>query len=215
MANKIQIRRGLKSKLPTLSSGELAYTTDTRETFVGTGSGNVNMGGSHWYRGTAMSGTSTTTGYYSYSACPQVKVDDMYLNTSNGNVYACTTAGSGTTAKWTYQGSIKGVTGDKGEQGTSIEIWSGIDVDSGTYIIGAVSSVSSTTIEPYIGKIISILNASDFYDGIGVFNTTTKTQEVIWDLYKDEDGNRTSVNQGESAIIKFTSSNKAIVLIKS
>ena len=46
MANKIQIRRGLKSKLPTLSSGELAYTTDTRETFVGTGSGNVNMGGS-------------------------------------------------------------------------------------------------------------------------------------------------------------------------
>lgn len=42
MANKIQLRRGLKSKLPTLSSGEPGYTTDTRELYIGTGSGNVN-----------------------------------------------------------------------------------------------------------------------------------------------------------------------------
>lgn len=119
MANKIQIRRGLKSKLPTLSSGELAYTTDTRETFVGTGSGNVNMGGSHWYTGTAMSGTSTTTGYYSYSACPEVKLGDIYLNTTYGYVYECTTAGSGTTAKWTYKGSIRGATGAKGATGST------------------------------------------------------------------------------------------------
>ncbi|MGN0106089.1 MAG: hypothetical protein ACI4A5_00145, partial [Hominilimicola sp.] len=79
--------------------------------------GNVNMGGSHWYRGTALSGTVTTTGYYSYAACPEVKVDDIYLNTSNGNVYACTTAGSGTAAKWTYQGCIKGATGATGATG--------------------------------------------------------------------------------------------------
>lgn len=117
MANKIQQRRGLKANMPTLSAGEIGYATDTRETFIGTGSGNVNMGGSHWYRGMAMSGTVTTTGYYSFSACPQVKVDDMYLNTSNGNVYACTTAGSRTSAKWTYQGSIKGATGATGAKG--------------------------------------------------------------------------------------------------
>lgn len=49
MANKILLRRGLKSKLPTLSAGEPAYTTDSREFFMGTGSGNVNMGGSQWY----------------------------------------------------------------------------------------------------------------------------------------------------------------------
>ena len=41
MANKILLRRGLKSKLPTLSAGEPAYTTDSREFFMGTGSGNV------------------------------------------------------------------------------------------------------------------------------------------------------------------------------
>lgn len=103
MANKIQVRRGLKANIPTLSAGEPGYTTDTRELYIGTGSGNVNMGGSHWYTGTAMSGTSTTTGYYSYSACPQVKLGDLYLNASYGYVYQCTTAGSGTSAKWTYQ----------------------------------------------------------------------------------------------------------------
>ena len=111
MANKIKLKRGLKSKLPTLEAGEPAFLTDTRELFVGTGSGNVNMGGSQWYTGTAMSGTSATTGAYSYSACPLVKLGDIYLNTSNGNVYQCTTAGSGTTAKWTYKGCLRGAPG--------------------------------------------------------------------------------------------------------
>ena len=111
MADRIQLRRGIKSKLPTLTQGEPSYVTDTRELFIGTGSGNVNMGGSMWYKGTDMSGTSATTDAYSYSACPIVKVGDTYLNTSNGNVYECTTAGSGLGAKWTYKGNIKGAAG--------------------------------------------------------------------------------------------------------
>lgn len=120
MANKIQLRRGLKSAMPTGLSGEPMYATDTRELFVGTGSGNVNMGGSHWYRGTAMSGTTTAANTYSYSACPDVKLDDIYLNTSNGNIYACTTAGKGSAAKWTYQGCMKGVQGETGAAGIVI-----------------------------------------------------------------------------------------------
>lgn len=141
MANKIQQRRGLKSAIPTLSSGELGYTTDTRELFIGTGSGNVNVGGSHWYRGTAMSGTSTVTNIYSYSACPQVKLDDIYLNTSNGNVYACTIAGSGSSAKWTYQGSIKGATGATGATGDAGQdlqaVYSTTPTQVGTWIDGS------------------------------------------------------------------------------
>ncbi len=115
MANRLQLRRGIKSKLPsTLAVGEPAYTTDTHELFIGTGSGNVNMGGGHWYTGTDMSGTGSGN---SYSGCPLVKVGDMYLNTSNGYVYECATAGSGTTAKWTYKGCIKGATGAQGATG--------------------------------------------------------------------------------------------------
>lgn len=139
MANKIQLKRGLKSKLPTLSQGEPAYTTDTREFFLGTGSGNVNMGGSQWYTGTGMSGTSTSTTYY-YSACPQVKVGDMFLNTTYGYVYQCTTAGSGTTARWTYKGCIKGATGAQGDAGAKGDdaqaVYSTTPTKVGTWIDG-------------------------------------------------------------------------------
>ena len=123
MANRIQLRRGIKSKLPTLTQGEPAYVTDTRELFIGTGSGNVNMGGSMWYKGTDMSGDSTAVNAYSYSACPLVKVGDTYLNTSNGNVYDCTTAGSGTSAKWTYKGCLRGENGKDATEKDSIKWW--------------------------------------------------------------------------------------------
>ena len=35
MANKIQIRRGLKTNLPNLDVGEPAICTDTKEVFIG------------------------------------------------------------------------------------------------------------------------------------------------------------------------------------
>lgn len=71
------------------------------------------MGGSQWYTGTAMSGTSTSS-TYSYTSCPLVKVGDIYLNTSYGYIYQCTTAGSGSSAKWNYKGTIRGPQGATG-----------------------------------------------------------------------------------------------------
>jgi hypothetical protein len=43
MANKIQIRRGLKTNLPSLDVGEPALCTDTREVYVGNSGGNVQL----------------------------------------------------------------------------------------------------------------------------------------------------------------------------
>lgn len=43
MANKIQIRRGLRADLPTLSIGEFGLCTDTRQIFIGTATGNVEI----------------------------------------------------------------------------------------------------------------------------------------------------------------------------
>ncbi|WP_175413081.1 hypothetical protein [Clostridium sp. AWRP] len=43
MANKIQLRRGLKANLPTLDVGEPAFCTDTKELYIGTANGNVKM----------------------------------------------------------------------------------------------------------------------------------------------------------------------------
>ena len=45
------------------------------------------------------------------------KVNDLYLNSSTGAVYKCTTAGAASTAKWAYLCSIKGPKGDTGAQG--------------------------------------------------------------------------------------------------
>lgn len=45
MASQIKVRRGLKVSLPTLSSGELGLATDTKEIFIGTPTGNVQLWG--------------------------------------------------------------------------------------------------------------------------------------------------------------------------
>ncbi len=60
--------------------------------------------GTRWQIGTLLSGTSSTTGAYSSSSMPASLVGDMYLNTTYGYFYQCTTAGTGSAAKWTYKG---------------------------------------------------------------------------------------------------------------
>ncbi len=60
--------------------------------------------GTQWRTGTLLSGGSSTTGAYSSSSMPASLVGDMYLNTAYGYIYQCTTAGTGSTAKWTYKG---------------------------------------------------------------------------------------------------------------
>lgn len=101
MANKIQLRRGLKSEMPSLSSGEPCFTIDTHEFFMGTGtdSENVNMTGSLWYFGSDMTGSDEQ----SCEDCDFAKIGDVYFNTSTGELYKCTTSGVGKVAKWTYQ----------------------------------------------------------------------------------------------------------------
>lgn len=44
MANKIKLRRGLHQNLPVLEVGEPAFTTDTKELYIGTAIGNVLIG---------------------------------------------------------------------------------------------------------------------------------------------------------------------------
>lgn len=79
--------------------------------------GATGAAGSQWYSGTGITGTSTTGTVFSGSGVSAARVNDMYLNTSTGAVYKCTTAGAAGAAKWTYAGSIKGATGAKGDKG--------------------------------------------------------------------------------------------------
>ena len=47
MANKIQLRRGTFANLPTLSVGEPAFCTDTKQLFIGDGTNNIDLSAAH------------------------------------------------------------------------------------------------------------------------------------------------------------------------
>lgn len=93
--------------------------------------------GSRWTAGTAITGTSTTATVFSSSGITDALVNDMYLNTSTGYVYTCTTAGAASTAKWKYVGSIKGATGAAGTNATTT-------ADASATVKGLVSTGAQT-----------------------------------------------------------------------
>ena len=72
--------------------------------------------GATWYAGTAITGTSTTPTAFPNSLIEQSDEGDHYLNTSNQNVYICTTGGDAATALWKYEQNIKGAKGNDGEK---------------------------------------------------------------------------------------------------
>ena len=101
--------------------------------------------GSRWSTGTAITGTSTTAAVFSGSGITDALVNDMYLNTSTGYVYRCTTAGNASTAKWVYTGSIKGAAGATGATGARGSRWSTGTAITGTSTTAAVFSGSGIT----------------------------------------------------------------------
>lgn len=118
--------------------------------FVGqTGAAGTNV---QWYTGTACTHTSDTA--KPATGISAAKVGDMYLNTSSGLVYTCTTAGASGTAVWTYKGSIKGATGDN------------VQWYSGTGITG-----TSTTAAVFSGSGVSAAKVGDMYLNTSTSNT--------------------------------------------
>ncbi len=61
MANKIQFKRGVKANLPTLSVGEPAFTTDTKEFFIGDGTTNIRIKGAQDINGDMKTSVYDTT----------------------------------------------------------------------------------------------------------------------------------------------------------
>ena len=83
--------------------------------------GETGQRGSRWSEGTAITGTSTTATIFSGSGITDALVNDVYLNTSTGNVYRCTVAGAAAAAKWVYVGCIKGAKGNDGKTPTVVD----------------------------------------------------------------------------------------------
>lgn len=73
-----------------------------------------NVRGSLIYCGTSITGTNITPTVFNSSGIENALAKDLYINTSNWNIYQCTTSGTHNTAKWVYMGNIKGIKGDDG-----------------------------------------------------------------------------------------------------
>lgn len=143
---------GWSTTIPSVSAGSYLWTRTTINYTSGDPSvsysvakqGSTGITGSQWYSGTGITGTSTTAKVFSNSGVSSARVNDMYLNTSTGNTYKCTTAGAASVAKWVYAGSIKGATGDTGATGATGATGNGIDSVSITYQ-GSTSNTTAPT----------------------------------------------------------------------
>ena len=117
--------------------------------------------GALWYSGTAITGTSTTPATFSGSGIASAIVGDMYLNTSTGNTYQCTTAGNASTAKWKYVDNLTGPQGATGGTGAAGGRWY-----TGTGITG-----TSSTATVFSGSGVTDAVVGDMYLNTSTSNT--------------------------------------------
>lgn len=106
---------GIASITKTSTSGlvdtyTITYTDGTTSTFTVT-NGEDGANGNKWYRGTGIAGKSATPTVYPYSGVTDANVGDMFLNPSEGAIYACTVAGTAATAMWVYEMTLSGGSG--------------------------------------------------------------------------------------------------------
>ena len=105
---------------PTVTATRSGNTTTISITnATGTSTTDINDGerGATWYAGTAITGTSGAEKAFPSSGVANAIIGDHYLNTSTQNVYVCTTPGTPSVAKWSYEQNIKGEKGTSGDKG--------------------------------------------------------------------------------------------------
>lgn len=107
--------KGITSIAKTATSGlvdtyTITYTDGTTSTFTVT-NGEDGANGNKWYRGTGIAGKSATPTVYPYSGVTDANVGDMFLNPTEGAIYACTVAGAAATAMWVYEMTLSGGSG--------------------------------------------------------------------------------------------------------
>ena len=137
--------------------------------------------GSNWYTGTTVTGTNTSDTVFKDSGIQNALVNDLYLNTSNSNIYKCTVAGNPSAAKWVYVGNIKGLKGDPGPVGAKgADGKNGIDGAVGPKGDPGKDGVADTTFDP-LTQVTALISGESFNLILG--KLATAVNEVI--KYKD------------------------------
>ena len=137
--------------------------------------------GSNWYTGTTVTGTNTSDTVFKDSGIQNALANDLYLNTSDSNVYKCTVAGDPTTAKWIYIGNIKGLKGDPGPTGAKgADGKDGADGAVGPKGDPGKDGVADTTFDP-LTELTALVSGESFNLILG--KLASAVEEVI--KYRD------------------------------
>lgn len=116
---------------------------------------------SAWFTGTGITGTSASPTVFSNSGVTHARINDLYLNTSTGNVYSCYSSGTPTSATWVYTCNIKGAKGATGAAGADgytpvrgVDYWTEADKQEIINTVLAALSGSSSSSTAVLGKAI-------------------------------------------------------------
>lgn len=117
--------------------------------------------GSRWVCGTAISGIFTDPRVCSETGITDALVNDQYLNSYEGNIYRCCTAGDANTATWVWTGqmdvgkSFELITGNSGEWKSVNDTWDSM------YGVTRVISLSGQQYYVAVGEDGTILTSSN------------------------------------------------------
>lgn len=127
----------------TTAANANAQSTWTYKGSIKGGTGTSGAAGTSWIVGTALSVTSGTGLTPTANIPVAAKVGDLYLNSSSGTFYTCTTAGAANTnsSRWSYSGSIKGSNGSN----ASVSLDADQDADYGLLSTSLTSGSALTS----------------------------------------------------------------------
>ena len=117
MANKIQLRRGMFANLPTLSVGEPAFCTDTKQLFIGDGTNNIDLSATN------------IAARYSASTTYAVGAHCIYNNLLFKCTTAITVAEAWNATKWTLT-TVSNEYATKTSLGTQVAVQSTAPADT-------------------------------------------------------------------------------------
>lgn len=152
--------------------------------------------GSTVHQGTGITGTSTTDAAFPGSGITLARTNDLYLNTTTGNVYKCTLGGAAAVAKWVYTGCLMGPQGQAGANGAAAgfgNVAATVDNRTGTPSV-SVDTGGPDTAKEFIFRFENLKGATGAAAGFGTVNATVDSNVGTPSVTVTTSGNDTAKN---------------------
>lgn len=141
-------------------------TTDTLKV-------NNGVNGNKWYRGVEISGKAQNPTVYALSGITLARVDDYYMNPSEGAIYYCVREGDPDHAEWVYDFTLAG-------GGSGVSTWADLLNKPFTYVGNAGIEVTGTSPADYTLK----AKVDGSYISFDANGAITLNSDIVALLYK-------------------------------